>query len=94
MIRPYLIDIIIDYKTQGEWEIQLTTSITFISSNDSDETRNLRTKSDNIEIMMGDETDEIIDELLKSFFTKLTIRFRETIERNWVCFWKYWVIIL
>ena len=31
---------------------------------------------------MGDETDEIIDELLKSFFTKLTIRFRETIERN------------
>ena len=67
MIRPYFIDIIIDYKTQGEWEIQLTTSITFISSNDSDETRNLRTKSDNIEIMMGDETDEIIDELLKSF---------------------------
>ena len=94
MIRSYLIDIIIDCKTQGEWEIQLTTSISFISSNDFDETRNLSTKSDNIEIMMGDETDEIIDELLKSFFTKLTIRFRETIERNWVCFWKYWVIIL
>ena len=43
-IRPYLGDMIIDYKTQGEWKIQLTMSISFISSIDSDETRNLCTK--------------------------------------------------
>ena len=43
-------------------------AINFISSKDSDEThQNLRTthtKSDNVEIMMGSETDEIIEELL------------------------------
>ena len=61
MIRPYLSDMTIDCKTQGEWKIQLTMSINFISSIDSDETRNLLTKSNNIEIMMGNETDEIID---------------------------------
>ena len=43
-------------------EIQLTMAINFISSKpDSDKTfRTMRTKSDNIEIMMGSETDEII----------------------------------
>ena len=39
--------------------------INFISSKkDSDETRTMRTKGDNIEIMMRSETDEIIDALL------------------------------
>ena len=66
MIRPYLSDMIIDYKTQGEWKIQLTVSINFISSNDSGETRNLRTKSNNIEIMIDNETYEIIEELFES----------------------------
>ena len=70
MIRPYLSDMITDYKTQGEWKIQLTLSINFIYSNGSDETRNLRSKSDNIEVMMGDETDEIIDEFYESFSQK------------------------
>ena len=67
MIRPYLDDMIIDYKTQGECKIQITMSINFVSSNDSDETINLRTKSNNIEIMMGDETYEIMDELFNIF---------------------------
>ena len=42
-------------------------SINFISSKDSDETRNMHTKSYNIEIMMGSETHDIIDELLNLF---------------------------
>ena len=42
-------------------------SINFISSNDSDEAGNLGTKSDNIKTMMGDETDETIDELIEFF---------------------------
>ena len=46
-----------DYETQfGEWKIQLTMSINFISSKDSDETRNMHTKSNNIEIMVDSET--------------------------------------
>ena len=55
---------IIEHKTQGELKIQLTMKINFISSKkDSDETCTMHTKSNNIEIMMGSETDEIIDEL-------------------------------
>ena len=42
----------------------------FISSEDSDETRIMQSKSDNIEIMMGSETDEIIEELFKSLSKK------------------------
>ena len=42
-------------------------AINFISSKkDSDETRLMPKRSDNIEIMMGSETDEIIEELFKS----------------------------
>ena len=70
---------IFDYKTQfGEWKIQLTMSINFISSKDSDETRNMHTKSNNIEIMVGSETDEIIKELFKS----LLQRYQEGLEES------------
>ena len=36
-------------------------SINFISSKDSDETGNMHTKSNNREIMTGNQTDEIIE---------------------------------
>ena len=65
MIRPS--DMILDYKTRGEWKVQLIMSINFVYSNDWYDTRNLRTKSDNIEIMKGDETDEITVEIFESF---------------------------
>ena len=63
IIRPYLSDMINDHKTQSEWKIQLTMQISFISSKDSEETRTMHTEKRNIEIMMGSETDEIIEEL-------------------------------
>ena len=54
-------------KTQSVWKIQLTMTINFISSKpDSDETRTMHTKSFNIEIMMGSETDEVIEDLFES----------------------------
>ena len=40
--------------------------INFISSKDSEETSTMHTKSHNIEIMMGNETDEIIEKLFES----------------------------
>ena len=43
-------------------------AINFISSNNSDETRIMCSKSDNLEIMMGSETDEVIAELSESLF--------------------------
>ena len=66
MIRLYLSDIINDHKTQGQWKIQLTMTINFISSNHSDETRTMHIKSDNTEIIIGNKTDEIIEELSES----------------------------
>ena len=45
-------------------------AINFISSTDSDETRTMHTKSNNVEIMIGSEIDEIIEELFGSFLQK------------------------
>ena len=56
IMRPYLSNMINDHKTIGEWKIQLTMQINFISHKDSEETRTMDTKSSNIEIMEGDET--------------------------------------
>ena len=66
MIRPCLVDMINDHKNQSEWKIQLSVAINFISSKlDSDETRSIHTKSKNIEIMIGSDTNEVIEELFK-----------------------------
>ena len=61
-IRPCLSDIN-DHKNQGEWKIQLTIAINFVSSKDTDEKHTMHSKGDNIEIIIGNETDEIIEEL-------------------------------
>ena len=65
-------------ETLSEWKIQLTMAINFISSKDSEETRTMHTKSNNVEIMMGSETVEIIEELFKSFLQK----FQEGLEES------------
>ena len=57
-------------ETSSEWKTQLTMAINFISSKDSDETRTMHTKSNNVEIMIGSETDEIIEDLFESFLQK------------------------
>ena len=64
MIRQYLSNIINDNKTQSEWKIQLTMTINFIYSKDSNKTRDMHKIRDNIEIMISYETDEIT----KDFF--------------------------
>ena len=65
------------YKTEGEWKIQLSMKIIFVSSkDDSDEIREMHTKGDNIHIVMGSETDDIIKELFKS----LLRRYQEGLE--------------
>ena len=53
-------------------------SINFISSKHSDEIRSMHTKSSNIEVMMGNETDENIKELFKSLLQK----YQEGLEKS------------
>ena len=50
-----------------EWKIQFTIQIIFISSLDIEEIRKMDSKSDNVEIMMGNEADDIIKKLFESF---------------------------
>ena len=55
----------------------------FIPSKDSDEIRTMHTKSNNIEIMIGNERDEIIEELFESL-AKISrrIRRKKLVEMN------------
>ena len=79
MIGPYLVDMINDHKTQSEWKIQLTVAINFISSKpDSDETCIMHAKSNNIEIMIGSETNEVIEELFESLLKRYQKSMRRT----------------
>ena len=63
---------------QGEWKIQLSMKINFISSKDSNEICTMHTKSANIRIMMGSKTDEIIKEL----FEPLLQRYQKGLEEK------------
>ena len=47
-------------------EIQLTIASNFISSIDNDEERVMQSKSDNIDIMINDEANEVLKELFDS----------------------------
>ena len=79
LIEPYLRELINDYKSKGEWKIQLTAQINFISSRPgSDETRVMHTRSVNEEFTNGSDTDEIIKELFKS----LLQRYQENLQEK------------
>ena len=73
--RNHLGNKIMERKTQTEWKIQLTMTINVISSKDSYETRTMYAKSNNVEIMMGSKTDEIIEELFESLL--------QLYQKNW-----------
>ena len=66
-IKPYLKNMIDDYKSKGQWKMQITMRIIFISFIDKNETQVMHTKSDNITIMRGIETEDVINELLDTF---------------------------
>ena len=57
-IRPYFKDIINDLK-KSIWKIQLMIAINFMSS--KDEKHVMHSRSDNIEIMINDNADELIE---------------------------------
>ena len=55
-----------NFMIHGEWKIKLAMAIKLFSSKDSEETRTMHTKNDNIETIIESETDEIIEELFES----------------------------
>ena len=71
MIKHYLSDLINENKAIennfNEWKIQINMRVNFVSSNDTGEIRTIFVLSDNEEIMLGNETDDIVKSLISSF---------------------------
>ena len=65
-----------DYKFKGKWKIQIAMRIIFISFIDKNETQAMHTKSDNVEIMNGTDTSDVINKLINSFMK----RYQEGLE--------------
>ena len=71
LIEMYLGELIEECKLKGEWKVQLTIEVNFISLKPgSDETRIMYTRSKNIEKMFGDDNDDIIEQLFESLLQK------------------------
>ena len=74
----YLRKMIDDKRRIGEWKTQLIMKISFISSRNFSETRDMHSKFDNVEIMMGVDTNEII----KKRFNSLLQRYQKGLEES------------
>ena len=75
-VELFLYDLIDFYKTIGEWKIQLSMHVNFITDNNDDKGLILHTKSDNVEIMWGIDTKTIVTKL----FDTLKQRYQEGLE--------------
>ena len=72
-------ELINQYKNQGEWKVQLTAEINFISLKPgSDEICIMHVRSDSEEFMSGDDTNEII----KSLFQPFIQRYEECLQNK------------
>ena len=83
-LKVYSSNEVIDYEAYqyGECKIQLIMSINSIYFKGSDKTRNMRTKSDNIEIMMGSEIMILLKNYAKISFAKISRRIRRINEKR------------
>ena len=63
----------IDFKPSSEWKINLTIKINFSSSRSSNEKQLMNSKSGNIEIMIVNDTDQIINDLFSLFLCSYEI---------------------
>ena len=69
----HLHDMIDDLKKSGEWKMYLTIKSKFMPSTDSDEKRTMYSKSDSSIVMIGIDTDEIINNFFYSLLHKYQI---------------------
>ena len=71
LIKPYLYDLINVFKAKGEWKLQLSAEISFVSQKpDSNEIRTMYTRSTPEEIIIGSETEEVAENLIMSILQK------------------------
>ena len=83
LIEKYLRELIEEYKLKGEWKVQLTTEVNFISLKPgSDETLIMYKRSENIEIIFGDNNDDIIEQLFESLLKKYEENLQNKMRRS------------
>ena len=71
LIKPYLNDLINVYKAKGEWKLQLSAEVSFVSQKpDSNETRIMYTRSFCEEIMYVSETKKVAEKLIMQLLQK------------------------
>ena len=71
MKKPYLYDLINAYKAKGEWKLQLSAEISFVSQKPgSNEKRIMYTRSFCVEIIIGCETEEVAEKLIMQLLQK------------------------
>ena len=71
LIKPYLYDLINVYKAKGEWKLQLSAEISFVSQKpDSNEIHIMYTRSTPEEIIIGCETEEVAEKLIMQLLQK------------------------
>ena len=69
-IKPCLRNIIIDLQKSDTWKIQLTITINFISSKDTEEERVMHLNSDSIKFTSYNDANEVVNELFESLRPK------------------------
>ena len=83
LIEQLLAELIEEYKLKGESKMQLTAEINFTSLKpDSNEIRAMHMKSDNIEITIGDDMDDVIEELCKSFMQRYEENLQDKMKQS------------
>ena len=80
---PYLSHMVNDHKT-GEW---------IVSSKGAGVTRTIYVWSDNKEVRSGNETDDVINELFKSFWNNYQKEEANNERRKWFCVLNVLIII-
>ena len=90
-IRQNLKDIMNNLKKFDTWKVQLIIENNFIFSIDNDEERKMYSKSDNTEIMINHEADDVIKKLLDSL--KNTYQCNLKPMRNSESFFNYFQLL-
>ena len=67
-------------KKSDTWKIQLSITINFISSKDTEEKRVMHSKSENVKIMIYEKADEVIQELFESLLSRYLTGLEESVK--------------
>ena len=81
-LRPYLGNMIDDLKASSKQKIHLIMKINLVSSINNDDKQLMHSKSDNIEIIIGNKTDQVINKLFKSLLTRYQLGLEESMQSS------------